>query len=67
MPAEPFLRGAHDRLQSSNVIVTKLNYIEDHLLKRSDAQLYELLHKMDIAPQIYGMCVACRGLAFLVL
>lgn len=39
----------------SNVIVTKLQRIQDDLLKRVDQELYDHLTKMDIAPQIYGM------------
>lgn len=39
----------------SNVIVTKLQRIQDDLLKKVDQELYEYLTKLDIAPQIYGM------------
>lgn len=50
---EPFAR-VQDTCQSS-VLVRKLNWIGDTLVKHSDPQLYHHLEKLDIPPQIYGM------------
>ncbi|EPY76586.1 hypothetical protein CB1_001408027 [Camelus ferus] len=35
-------------------IVTKVNQIQDHLLKKHDIELYMHLNRLEIAPQIYG-------------
>ena len=50
---QPFAR-VQDIGQSS-VLVRKLNWIGDTLVKHSDPQLYHHLAKLDIPPQIYGM------------
>ncbi|XP_038615854.1 TBC1 domain family member 5 isoform X2 [Tachyglossus aculeatus] len=39
----------------SIAIVTKVNQIQDHLLKRHDIELYMHLNRLEIAPQIYGL------------
>ncbi|KAM8758777.1 TBC1 domain family member 5 isoform 2-T2 [Rhynchonycteris naso] len=36
-------------------IVTKVNQIHDHLLKKHDIELYMHLNRLEIAPQIYGL------------
>ncbi|XP_026942357.1 TBC1 domain family member 5 isoform X4 [Sagmatias obliquidens] len=36
-------------------IVTKVNQIQDHLLKKHDIELYMHLNRLEIAPQIYGL------------
>lgn len=36
-------------------VVTKVNYIQDHLLKKHDIELYMHLNRLEIAPQIYGL------------
>jgi len=38
-----------------NIIISKLTYIHDLLLRRHDHDLYIHLEKMEIAPQIYGI------------
>ncbi|XP_053321938.1 TBC1 domain family member 5 [Spea bombifrons] len=39
----------------SIAIVTKVNYIQDQLLKKHDIELYMHLNRLEIAPQIYGL------------
>lgn len=39
----------------SVAIVTKVNRIQDHLVKKHDIELYMHLNRLEIAPQIYGM------------
>ncbi|KAM5157009.1 TBC1 domain family member 5 isoform 1-T2 [Mantella aurantiaca] len=39
----------------SIAIVTKVNNIQDHLLKKHDIELYMHLNRLEIAPQIYGL------------
>ncbi|XP_074051835.1 TBC1 domain family member 5 [Macrotis lagotis] len=39
----------------SIAIVTKVNHIQDHLLKKQDIELYMHLNRLEIAPQIYGL------------
>ncbi|XP_063778248.1 TBC1 domain family member 5 isoform X1 [Pseudophryne corroboree] len=39
----------------SIVIVTKVNHIQDQLLKKHDIELYMHLNRLEIAPQIYGL------------
>ncbi|MGH0145522.1 UNVERIFIED_CONTAM: hypothetical protein FKN15_026845 [Acipenser sinensis] len=39
----------------SVAIVTKVNRIQDQLLKKHDIELYMHLNRLEIAPQIYGM------------
>lgn len=36
-------------------IVTKVNQIQDHLLKKHDTELYMHLNRLEIPPQIYGL------------
>lgn len=36
-------------------IVTKVNHIQDQLLKKHDIELYMHLNRLEIAPQIYGL------------
>ncbi|XP_062984590.1 TBC1 domain family member 5 isoform X2 [Elgaria multicarinata webbii] len=42
-------------LGPSIAIVTKVNQIQDHLLKKHDTELYMHLNRLEIAPQIYGL------------
>ncbi|XP_075778215.1 TBC1 domain family member 5 isoform X1 [Pelodiscus sinensis] len=42
-------------LGPSIAIVTKVNQIQDHLLKKHDIELYLHLNRLEIAPQIYGL------------
>ncbi|XP_036614276.1 TBC1 domain family member 5 isoform X1 [Trichosurus vulpecula] len=42
-------------LGPSIAIVTKVNQIQDHLLKKQDIELYMHLNRLEIAPQIYGL------------
>lgn len=39
----------------SIAIVTKVNFIQDQLLKKHDIELYMHLNRLEIAPQIYGL------------
>jgi len=39
----------------SVAIVTKVNRIQDQLVKKHDIELYMHLNRLEIAPQIYGM------------
>ncbi|XP_044149215.1 TBC1 domain family member 5 [Bufo gargarizans] len=39
----------------SIAIVTKVNHIQDQLLKKTDIELYMHLNRLEIAPQIYGL------------
>ncbi|NP_001085083.1 TBC1 domain family member 5 L homeolog [Xenopus laevis] len=39
----------------SIAIVSKVNYIQDQLLKKNDIELYMHLNRLEIAPQIYGL------------
>uniref|UniRef100_A0A8C5N3J0 TBC1 domain family member 5 n=1 Tax=Leptobrachium leishanense TaxID=445787 RepID=A0A8C5N3J0_9ANUR len=39
----------------SIAIVSKVNYIQDQLLKKHDIELYMHLNRLEIAPQIYGL------------
>lgn len=41
----------------SVAIVTKVNRIQDLLLKKNDVELHMHLNRLEIAPQIYGMSV----------
>ncbi|XP_072507333.1 TBC1 domain family member 5 [Notamacropus eugenii] len=42
-------------LGPSIAVVTKVNQIQDHLLKKQDIELYMHLNRLEIAPQIYGL------------
>uniref|UniRef100_A0A8C9FV07 Rab-GAP TBC domain-containing protein n=1 Tax=Pavo cristatus TaxID=9049 RepID=A0A8C9FV07_PAVCR len=42
-------------LGPSIAIVTKVNQIQDQLLKKHDIELYMHLNRLEIAPQIYGL------------
>ncbi|NXJ14136.1 TBCD5 protein, partial [Odontophorus gujanensis] len=42
-------------LGPSVAIVTKVNQIQDQLLKKHDIELYMHLNRLEIAPQIYGL------------
>ncbi|KAM9308612.1 TBC1 domain family member 5 [Gastrophryne carolinensis] len=42
-------------LGPSIAIVTKVNHIQDQLLKKHDIELYMHLNRLEIAPQIYGL------------
>ncbi|XP_028926047.1 TBC1 domain family member 5 isoform X2 [Ornithorhynchus anatinus] len=53
MTPVPFARPQD--LGPSIAIVTKVNQILDHLLKRHDIELYMHLNRLEIAPQIYGL------------
>lgn len=39
----------------SVAIVTKVNRIQDQLVKKHDIELHMHLNRLEIAPQIYGM------------
>lgn len=41
----------------SVAIVTKVNRIQDQLVKKHDIELHMHLNRLEIAPQIYGMSV----------
>lgn len=41
----------------SVAIVTKVNRIQDQLVKKNDIELHMHLNRLEIAPQIYGMSV----------
>lgn len=41
----------------SVAIVTKVNRIQDQLVKKHDVELHMHLNRLEIAPQIYGMSV----------
>lgn len=51
--AVPFARPQD--LGPSLAIVSKVNRIQDQLLKKYDAELYMHLNRLEIAPQIYGI------------
>ncbi|KYO26886.1 TBC1 domain family member 5 [Alligator mississippiensis] len=53
MTPMPFARPQD--LGPSIAIVTKVNQIQDHLLKKHDIELYMHLNRLEIAPQIYGL------------
>ncbi|XP_044305320.1 TBC1 domain family member 5 isoform X2 [Varanus komodoensis] len=53
MTPTPFARPQD--LGPSIAIVTKVNQIQDHLLKKHDIELYMHLNRLEIAPQIYGL------------
>ncbi|XP_019484554.1 PREDICTED: TBC1 domain family member 5 isoform X1 [Hipposideros armiger] len=53
MPPIPFARPQD--LGPTIAIVTKVNHIQDHLLKKHDIELYMHLNRLEIAPQIYGL------------
>ncbi|XP_007505201.2 TBC1 domain family member 5 isoform X1 [Monodelphis domestica] len=53
VPPIPFARPQD--LGPSIAIVTKVNHIQDHLLKKHDIELYMHLNRLEIAPQIYGL------------
>ena len=42
----------------SVAIVTKVNRIQDQLVKKHDVELHMHLNRLEIAPQIYGMSVS---------
>lgn len=42
----------------SVAVVTKVNRIQDQLVKKHDIELHMHLNRLEIAPQIYGMSVA---------
>lgn len=42
----------------SVAIVTKVNRIQDQLVKKHDIELHMHLNRLEIAPQIYGMSVS---------
>lgn len=61
-----FLQGKEEMLTSipfarpqdtgpSVAIVTKVNRIQDLLVKKHDVELHMHLNRLEIAPQIYGM------------
>ncbi|MEQ2202624.1 hypothetical protein XENOCAPTIV_009464, partial [Xenoophorus captivus] len=41
----------------SVAVVTKVNRIQDQLVKKHDIELHMHLNRLEIAPQIYGMSV----------
>lgn len=47
----------------SVAIVTKVNRIQDQLVKKHDVELHMHLNRLEIAPQIYGMSVLTRPVA----
>ncbi|EDL83026.1 similar to TBC1 domain family, member 5 (predicted) [Rattus norvegicus] len=53
MPPIPFARPQD--LGPTVAIVTKVNQIQDHLLKKHDTELYMHLNRLEIPPQIYGL------------
>ncbi|XP_029445130.1 TBC1 domain family member 5 isoform X2 [Rhinatrema bivittatum] len=53
MSPVPFARPQD--LGPSIAIVTKVNHIQDFLLKKHDIELYMHLNRLEIAPQIYGL------------
>nr|XP_033786570.1 TBC1 domain family member 5 [Geotrypetes seraphini]XP_033786571.1 TBC1 domain family member 5 [Geotrypetes seraphini]XP_033786572.1 TBC1 domain family member 5 [Geotrypetes seraphini]XP_033786573.1 TBC1 domain family member 5 [Geotrypetes seraphini]XP_033786574.1 TBC1 domain family member 5 [Geotrypetes seraphini]XP_033786575.1 TBC1 domain family member 5 [Geotrypetes seraphini]XP_033786576.1 TBC1 domain family member 5 [Geotrypetes seraphini]XP_033786577.1 TBC1 domain family member 5 [Ge len=53
MSSVPFARPQD--LGPSIAIVTKVNHIQDFLLKKHDIELYMHLNRLEIAPQIYGL------------
>nr|XP_019581565.1 PREDICTED: TBC1 domain family member 5 isoform X1 [Rhinolophus sinicus]XP_019581566.1 PREDICTED: TBC1 domain family member 5 isoform X1 [Rhinolophus sinicus]XP_019581567.1 PREDICTED: TBC1 domain family member 5 isoform X1 [Rhinolophus sinicus]XP_019581568.1 PREDICTED: TBC1 domain family member 5 isoform X1 [Rhinolophus sinicus]XP_019581569.1 PREDICTED: TBC1 domain family member 5 isoform X1 [Rhinolophus sinicus] len=53
MPPIPFARPQD--LGPTIAVVTKVNHIQDHLLKKHDIELYMHLNRLEIAPQIYGL------------
>ncbi|XP_059742445.1 TBC1 domain family member 5 isoform X2 [Bos taurus] len=53
MPPIPFARPQD--LGPTIAIVTKVNQIQDQLLKKHDIELYMHLNRLEIAPQIYGL------------
>ncbi|XP_060252697.1 TBC1 domain family member 5 isoform X1 [Ovis aries] len=53
MPPIPFARPQD--LGPTIAIVTKVNQIQDQLLKKHDTELYMHLNRLEIAPQIYGL------------
>ncbi|KAF7238276.1 TBC1 domain family member 5 [Varanus komodoensis] len=55
MTPTPFARPQD--LGPSIAIVTKVNQIQDHLLKKHDIELYMHLNRLEIAPQIYGLLI----------
>lgn len=46
----------------SVAIVTKVNRIQDQLVKKHDVELHMHLNRLEIAPQIYGMSVHTASL-----
>uniref|UniRef100_A0A8C6FUM3 TBC1 domain family member 5 n=1 Tax=Moschus moschiferus TaxID=68415 RepID=A0A8C6FUM3_MOSMO len=53
MPPIPFARPQD--LGPTIAVVTKVNQIQDQLLKKHDIELYMHLNRLEIAPQIYGL------------
>ncbi|XP_053570189.1 TBC1 domain family member 5 [Bombina bombina] len=53
MSTMPFARPQD--IGPSIAIVSKVNYIQDQLLKKHDIELYMHLNRLEIAPQIYGL------------
>lgn len=49
----------------SVAIVTKVNRIQDQLVKKHDIELYMHLNRLEIAPQIYGMWVWMNSIIIL--
>lgn len=45
----------------SVAIVTKVNRIQDQMVKKHDVELHMHLNRLEIAPQIYGMSVFTPG------
>lgn len=65
----PLIQGKEEMLTSipfsrpqdsgpSVAIVTKVNRIQDQLVKKHDVELHMHLNRLEIAPQIYGMSVS---------
>ncbi len=51
----------------SVAIVTKVNRIQDQLVKKHDIELYMHLNRLEIAPQIYGMWVLVSELYYCII
>lgn len=49
----------------SVAIVTKVNRIQDQLVKKHDIELHMHLNRLEIAPQIYGMSVSAALLCLI--
>lgn len=71
MPNCKLLQGKEEMLTSipfarpqdsgpSVAIVTKVNRIQDQLVKKHDVELHMHLNRLEIAPQIYGMSVSAQ-------
>ncbi|KAB0356856.1 hypothetical protein FD754_001012 [Muntiacus muntjak] len=64
MPPIPFARPQD--LGPTIAIVTKVNQIQDQLLKKHDIELYMHLNRLEIAPQIYGFQTLCSLISYVI-